>query len=96
MLKIGSRRTGIRTVPARQLRFRPTLEVLEGRLTPAAPLYQFGVLGDFGGFVRAPDGPFTEQAVADLVRGWNPAFIITAGDNTYNCGLYSEIDADNG
>ncbi|HKI78374.1 MAG TPA: metallophosphoesterase, partial [Ignavibacteriaceae bacterium] len=38
----------------------------------------FAVIGDFG----ADGGP--ETAVANLVDSWNPDFVFTVGDNTYN------------
>jgi tartrate-resistant acid phosphatase type 5 len=46
----------------------------------------FAVIGDFG-----KAGPY-EQAVADLVKSWNPAFILTTGDNNYPSGAAATID----
>jgi len=40
---------------------------------------RFAVIGDFG----SDDADFDERDVADLVAGWFPDFIITAGDNRY-------------
>jgi tartrate-resistant acid phosphatase type 5 len=46
----------------------------------------FAVIGDFGWNNQ------NEQDVADLVKGWNPDFIITVGDNNYPNGEASTID----
>ncbi len=46
----------------------------------------FAVIGDYG---RA--GP-DEEDVANLVKSWNPDFIITTGDNNYPDGAASTID----
>ena len=51
-----------------------------------APLVRFAVIGDYG---RAGDG---ERAVAELVKGWEPDFIITTGDNNYKHGSSRTID----
>ncbi len=45
----------------------------------------FAVIGDFG-LAGKP-----EKAVADMVKSWNPDFIITTGDNNYYEGKYSKI-----
>jgi hypothetical protein len=45
----------------------------------------FAVIGDFG-----EDGPH-EEAVAAMVKSWNPEFIITVGDNNYPLGGTSTI-----
>ncbi|MEP7104923.1 MAG: metallophosphoesterase [Chloroflexota bacterium] len=34
-----------------------------------------------------------EQAVADLVHGWSPDYIVTVGDNTYESGRDFELEA---
>jgi hypothetical protein len=47
---------------------------------------QFAVFGDYG-----TAGP-NEAAVAALVHSWNPAFIITTGDNNYSVGSAATID----
>src|SRR5437867_7998788 len=53
-----------------------------------------GVIGDYGG---AADGTYeTELAVANLVKSWNPDFIITVGDNNYSAGAASTIDTNIG
>jgi len=51
---------------------------------------RFAVIGDFGN-----TGP-SEQAVANLVHSWNPDFIATVGDNNYDTGSASTIDANIG
>ena len=71
---------------ARRPAFRPALEVLEDRLAPA----RFAVIGDFGHAGTA------EQQVANLVHSWSPDFIITVGDNNYDSGEASTIDANIG
>lgn len=50
----------------------------------------FVVIGDYGA-----DGP-DELAVANLIKSWNPDFIITTGDNNYEDGKASTIDANIG
>ena len=46
----------------------------------------FAVIGDFG------MGNQAESDVANLVKSWNPDFIITVGDNNYPDGKASTID----
>ncbi len=58
-------------------------------ITPTATLLpgiRFAVIGDFG-----LDGPGLQQ-VSDLVKSWNPDFIITVGDNNYPSGAAATID----
>ena len=47
----------------------------------------FGVIGDFG----KAGGP--EERVANLVKSWNPDFIITTGDNNYEKGELKTIES---
>lgn len=47
---------------------------------------RFAVIGDYG-FAGQP-----EADVANLVKSWNPDFIITVGDNNYPSGAVSTID----
>ncbi len=54
------------------------------------PTIRFAVIGDFGHAGQA------EQDVADLVRSWNPDFVITVGDNNYDYGAVSTIDSNIG
>ena len=46
---------------------------------------RFAVIGDFG------SGSQAEADVAERVKSWNPAFIITAGDNRYGSTTYDEV-----
>jgi hypothetical protein len=50
------------------------------------PVTRFAVIGDFG-LAGEP-----ERDVADLVKSWNPDFIITTGDNNYPDGKAETID----
>jgi tartrate-resistant acid phosphatase type 5 len=54
--------------------------------TPPKPII-FAALGDYG------MGSSNEEAVANLVLGWQPDFIITLGDNNYPYGSAEHIDA---
>ena len=47
---------------------------------------RFAVIGDFGTGEEEP------QAVADMVKSWDPEFIITTGDNNYPDGAAEKID----
>ncbi|HEX3694983.1 MAG TPA: metallophosphoesterase [Polyangia bacterium] len=58
--------------------------------TQAAGVTRFAVIGDYGS-----GGP-AELAVAALVKGWRPAFVITTGDNNYPRGEAETIDANIG
>src|ERR1043165_2715467 len=51
-----------------------------------APAVIIGVIGDYG------SGTTNELAVANLVKSWNPDFIMTVGDNNYPYGEASTID----
>ncbi|MEJ2193594.1 MAG: lectin-like protein [Ignavibacteriaceae bacterium] len=46
----------------------------------------FAVIGDFG------KAGSDELAVSELVKSWNPDFIVTVGDNNYESGSASTID----
>lgn len=54
--------------------------------TPADHI-RFAVIGDYGSGGRG------EAAVAEMVRAWEPDFILTTGDNNYPDGSASTIDA---
>jgi hypothetical protein len=58
--------------------------------TPARAPVRFAVIGDYG---RDGEG---EASVAALVRSWKVDFVITTGDNNYNDGEASTIDANVG
>lgn len=47
---------------------------------------RFAVIGDYG------KGNAAEEDVADLVKSWQPDFIVTTGDNNYPDGAASTID----
>jgi tartrate-resistant acid phosphatase type 5 len=53
--------------------------------TPEVPV-RFGVIGDYGLAGQAAED------VANLVKSWNPDFIITTGDNNYPNGSPETID----
>jgi hypothetical protein len=56
-------------------------------LTPVpADTIRFAVIGDYGSNSQG------EEDVANLVRGWDPNFIITTGDNNYPVGAAETID----
>ena len=63
----------------------PPAEAVEPTTPPPGPL-RLAVIGDFG-----LAGP-AEQAVAELVRSWDPHYILTTGDNNYPTGAYETID----
>lgn len=57
---------------------------------PAAETVRFAVIGDYGLASQS------EEDVANLVKSWNPDFIITVGDNNYFDGEAETIDANIG
>jgi len=64
--------------------------ILKPGLVLANEKIKFGVIGDFG------TAGANEAAVANLVKSWNPDFIITTGDDNYSSGAASTIDANIG
>jgi tartrate-resistant acid phosphatase type 5 len=64
----------------------PAAETDALRVRDAGTLTRFAAIGDYG-----YAGP-TEQAVADLVKGWRPEFVVTLGDNNYPMGAAETID----
>ncbi len=52
----------------------------------APPTVTFAAIGDYG------DAGQDELDVSNLVKGWNPDFVITLGDNNYPDGATSTID----
>src|SRR5207249_4060299 len=50
------------------------------------PPQTFAVIGDYG----SDDG--NELQVAQLVKSWNPDFVLTTGDNVYPGADYDNID----
>jgi tartrate-resistant acid phosphatase type 5 len=68
-----------------------------GGLTPVVdtdlgegPVTRFAVIGDYGVATTA------EAEVARLVRGFDPEFVVTTGDNNYPSGSAATIDANIG
>ena len=59
--------------------------ILAPRSSAQSPV-RFAVIGDYGFAGQA------EADVAALVKGWNPDFIITVGDNNYESGSTTTID----
>lgn len=53
---------------------------------PPPPPTRFAVIGDYG--LAGPDA----EGVATLVKGWNPDFVLTLGDNNYPSGAATTID----
>ena len=53
--------------------------------TPETTL-RIAVIGDYGG------GGKPEEDVANLVKSWNPDYILTTGDNNYPVGAWETID----
>ncbi len=54
--------------------------------TSALTVTRFAVIGDFG-----VDNTY-ERSVADLIKQWQPDFVITVGDNNYPTGAANVID----
>src|SRR5437868_3184309 len=90
MLQLFSRLPGLRPRKRRTARRNRSLSVepLEERLMLSAT--RFAVIGDYG-LAGAP-----EANVAALVKSWNPDVILTVGDNNYETGQASTIDANIG
>ncbi|KKM76026.1 hypothetical protein LCGC14_1384290, partial [marine sediment metagenome] len=53
------------------------LGTIDGDIAPPTMPITFAAFGDYG------SGDQYEEYVADMVKGWNPDFIITTGDNNY-------------
>jgi hypothetical protein len=49
-------------------------------------------VGDFGAAVEGTDKAAAELAVAELIKRWDPQFVITTGDNNYPDGAADDID----
>jgi tartrate-resistant acid phosphatase type 5 len=71
--------------------------LLNSAVAQETPL-TLAVIGDFGSAHSGNTAKdqkralAAEKSVADLVKGWNPAFIITVGDNNYHYGRQDTID----
>lgn len=59
-------------------------------LTAFSQIVKFAAIGDYG------SAGSNELAVSNLVKSWNPNFVITLGDNNYANGEASTIDANIG
>lgn len=59
-------------------------------IASAQSLVKFAAIGDYG------KAGSNELAVSNLVKSWSPEFIITLGDNNYELGEQSTIDANIG
>ena len=55
-----------------------------------------GIIGDYGSAYAGGAFASNEQAVASLVKSWNPQLIMTTGDNNYPNGEASNIDTNIG
>lgn len=51
-----------------------------------------GIIGDFGAAAEGATQASNELAVANVVKSWNPDFVIALGDNNYPSGAASTID----
>ena len=59
------------------------------RAAPAGPTrFTFAVVGDYG------SGTPNERAVASMIDGWHPDFVLTVGDNAYPLGAPELLDRD--
>src|SRR5688572_13851644 len=59
---------------------------LSGFTNVRAAQVTIGVIGDYGSAYAGGASFSNEQAVANLIKSWNPDFIITTGDNNYPNG----------
>jgi len=71
----------------------PATETLLPKITAAATspvdsseAIRFAVIGDYGSDSKE------EETVSEMVKGWQPDFIITVGDNNYSVGARVTID----
>ncbi len=64
----------------------PTLMIRPGGASQPISRVRFAVVGDFG------TGGENSAAVANMIKSWNPDFIVTTGDNNYPDGAASTID----
>jgi|GEM_PF-6534238 len=64
--------------------------------TDAGESVVIGSIGDFGAAAYGDARGSIEQAVANVLKRWDPAIIFTTGDNNYPGGLASTIDVNIG
>ncbi len=57
-----------------------------------AGVMTYAVIGDFGTDTVSVDYAARELAVSNMVKSWNPNFILTVGDNNYESGSESTMD----
>lgn len=74
------------SAPAPPSRARAALSGAADAAQPAKA--RFAAVGDFG---DDQHNSAAVAAVAALVKGWGPEFVITLGDNNYNCGAQQTI-----
>lgn len=55
-----------------------------------------GIIGDFGAAAEGSTSASNELAVANLVKRWNPDYVLTLGDNNYPSGAAATIDVNIG
>lgn len=68
---------------------------LPAQTVPNGPgAIRFAVIGDFGETLA--DQIFPLDRVANMVRSWNPDFVVSVGDNNYVLGQASTIDVNIG
>jgi len=75
------------TPPATETPVPPTPTPISSTNTPEPLPVVFAVIGDYG------SADENAEKVADLVKSWEPNFIITVGDNNYPLGKAETIDA---
>jgi len=51
-----------------------------------------GVIGDFGVAASGGSSAAIELSVANVIKRWDPDFIVTLGDNNYPDGASSTLD----
>ena len=65
----------------------PLFHLRSAQARAQASTVRFAVVGDFGCACQG------EMDVANLIKSWNPDFVVTTGDNNYPLGEASTIDA---
>jgi hypothetical protein len=74
------------TVVPETATLQPSLTATLANTHKPEPITRFAVIGDYGLAGKR------EADVADLVKSWDPEFIITTGDNNYHDGAAETID----
>jgi hypothetical protein len=73
-----------------------TLAIGPSALSSRAESVVVGIIGDFGAAAEGAVSASNELAVANLVKRWNPDFVLTLGDNNYPSGAAATIDVNIG